>query len=241
MINRHYQGFTLIELLIAITISSGVILLVYQALDGAISTEERVTETTNNINGLQRVWRYMQDDFLHAIPRQWVDQSNNTQPAMQGLLSDRQSASSALEVAQDSQILSFIRSGEHNFFNKPQSDMQHVVYRLSKEEIDSSNTSVEDDFTDANSTTISLWRDYWRPIDSEASDAKALLLLDDIKDIQIRYLSSKSQRVDDTSWIGGWPESVAQSNQLPIAIEVTISTHTLGEAKRVFLLSDNDG
>ncbi len=229
-INSNPHGFTLVELLIAIAISAALMLLAYQAFSGAINVEGRVKQATENLNDLQRTWRYMQDDLFHTVPRPWIDQFDTVQPAMTGLLSDRQTLDSTLAVSTDSHLLRFVRSGAHNFFDQPQSDLQHIVYRLSKSE-----SEVPDKFT------ISVWRDYWRPIDSVSEpDIKSLKLLDDLQEIQFLYLSQSAQRVDDQSWLGGWPESDEQGDQLPIAVEVAITTDALGETKRIFLLSDGN-
>jgi general secretion pathway protein J len=69
---------------------------------------------------------------------------------------------------------------------------------------------------------------------------KSRLLLDNIKNIQLRYLSVHSESASDQAWITGWPESVAQRDQLPIAIEVTIDLEGLGETIRLFALTDHE-
>ncbi len=232
MAKKNTNGFTLIELLVALAVGAGIILLAQQALSGAINTEARVNQSMKSVNGMQRTWQLLGDDLLHAIPRQSVDQFGNTQAAMAGLLSDRLSQSSTLAVNDDSYLLRFVRGGDENFFELPRSDLYMVGYRLTVKE----DTGFTADESEGN---IRLWRDHWRPIDSaNEPNVKRRLLLDNIKTIQFRYLSGNSQTTEDQAWITGWPESVAQNDQLPIAVEVTIDVERIGEVKRIFLLSD---
>jgi type II secretion system protein J len=238
IVTMKAKGFTLIEMLVALAIGSSIALLAYQALSGSINIEERVNHVTRQTNGLQRVWQFLGDDIQHAIARPWNDYLGNTQPAMFGLLGDRQSQSSSLSIGQDSHLLRFVRSGENNFLNLQRSNLQVVGYRITLDE------SVEENQNaglESEKGKIQLWRDYWRPVDSvNDPKIKTRLLLDNIKTVQFRYLPSDSKSADDQEWITGWPESTAKSEVLPIAIEVAIEVEGMGEILRIFSLIDTD-
>ena len=224
-------GFTLIELLVALGLGAVIALLSYQALDGAIKIESRVSKLTQQMNSVQRVWQFFADDIQHAVPRPWKDNFGNPQPVMLGLLGDRLSQGSGLVVGDDSYLLRFVRSGEINFLDVPRSNLQAVGYRITADETDGN-------FANDNAEpTVSLWRDYWRPVDSVNDPVvKSRLLIDNIDSIRFRYLSNDSQTAEDEAWITGWPESKDKSNQLPIAIEITLDVVGVGTIVRLFPL-----
>ncbi|ODS24580.1 type II secretion system protein GspJ [Candidatus Endobugula sertula] len=227
------QGFTLIEMLVALAIGAGITLLAYQALSGALNIEERVREVTTRNNSINRVWQVIADDVQHAVARPWVDYLGGIQPPMFGVLGDRLAQSSVLSNGSDNHLIRFVRSGEKNFFGQTRSNLQLVAYRITEEETDNNN---ED------RGKLSLWRDYWRPIDSvEEPNIKSRRLLDGMKTIHFRYLSRNNDRVNDEAWIEGWPESSEQNSELPIAIEVTIDLNDIGEVTRLFALIEGEG
>ncbi|MGS2718579.1 type II secretion system minor pseudopilin GspJ [Eionea flava] len=226
------RGFTLIEMLVALGIGAVIALLSYQALSGAINIESRVSQLTQQMNATQRVWHFFADDFQHTVARPWQDSFGNQQPVMVGLLGDRLSQGAGAAVGDDSYLLRFVRSGDHNFLRRPRSNMQLVGYRITAN--DTSNDSGE---SLSSEPTVSLWRDYWRPIDgADESDVKSLLLIDNIHAVRFRYLSSESQTAADEAWITGWPESDQKNNTLPIAIEISLDIVGIGSVTRLFPL-----
>ncbi len=230
---RKAQGLTLIEVLIAITIGAAATLLAYQALSGAIRIEERVSEVSEQTKSLQRLWQFLNDDIQHVVARPRNDYLGNAQPALSGLLGDRQSQSSSASVGEDSHLLRFVRAGENNIFQQQRSNLQVVGYRIIQDD------EIESD--DNEPANIQLWRDYWRPVDGgQEPEIKSRLLLEKIKSIQFRYLSGESESVDDQAWVTGWPESATQNAQLPIAVEVTIDVDELGEIMRLFTVINDE-
>jgi general secretion pathway protein J len=227
----HGDGFTLIEMLVALAIGAVIALLSYQALDGAIKIESRVSKLTQQMNSIQRVWQFFADDIQHAVPRPWRDTFGNTQPVMLGLLGDRLPQGSGLAVGDDSYLLRFVRSGENNFLDIPRSNLQAIGYRITADETDE---SLADNDAEP---TVSVWRDYWRPVDAVNDPVvKSRLLIERINSIRFRYLSSESQTAEDEAWITGWPESEDKNNLLPVAIEVTLDIVGVGTVVRLFPL-----
>jgi general secretion pathway protein J len=230
-VKPYSRGFTLIELLVALGLGAVIALLSFQALDGAIKIESRVSKITQQMNSVQRVWQFFADDIEHAVPRPWKDNFGNTQPVMLGLLGDRLSQGSGVSLGDENYLLRFVRSGENNFLNIPRSNLQAIGYRITADEVD------ENFANDNTEPTVSLWRDYWRPIDSVNDPlVKSRLLIENIKSIRFRYLSGNSQTAEDEAWITGWPESGDKNDQLPIAIEVTIDVVGVGALVRLFPL-----
>ncbi len=226
----YHKGITLIEMMVALTIGAGISLLTYQALSGALDTEKRVTEITAKTTDVSRVWQLLHNDIQHALPRPWVDELGNRQPALEGLFSDRQSQSSALSVGDDQYLLRFVRSGERAFLSQPRAQMQVVGYRIAQQENTAEYQETEQ---------VSLWRDYWQPVDRvEASEIKSRRLLDGINSIAFRYLSVEQSSTESSAWISGWPETNELYEQLPIAIEITMDIEGIGEIVRLFSLVD---
>lgn len=233
---KSQQGFTLIEMLVAMGIGALIALLAYQALSGAVNIESRVSQLTQQMSSAQRVWHFFADDFQHAVARPWQDNFGNQQPAMVGLLGDRLSQGTSATVGDDSHLLRLVRSGEHNFLNRPRSNMQVVGYRITANDNELTDGGVVNNATDE--PTVSLWRDYWRPIDgADESTIRSRLLIDNIYSVRFRYLPGDSQTAADEAWVTGWPDSSQKNNTLPIAIEIRLDIAGVGTVTRLFPLA----
>ncbi len=241
---NHNRGFTLIEMLVALGIGAAISVMAYQALSGTIRTEERVTEVTKEIEQIDRAWKFIGEDLRHAVARPWLNQFKQPQPAMFGLLGDRQAQSSSISTGNDTYLLRFVRSGRHNLFDRPRSDLEIVAYRIALDDSsDDAENSFDGNSVDGNSAegNIVLWRDYWSPIDSVSEPTiKSRRLLDNITTISFRYLAQNSSSTKDEAWITGWPKTSGASEELPLAVEVTMELKSLGEVKRLFELTASD-
>lgn len=213
--------------MIALAIGAMLAIAAFQAFYSAQKAETSVKQTMDNVNDMVRVWQFLGDDLQHAVARQWKDSLGSEQPAMRGLLGDRLSQSAATAILDDSALLRFMRHGNINFFEQAQSDLMIVAYRLVAEE------------DSADEPLLSLWRDYWHPVDAvQEPVVRSRLLFQNISAMRMRYLAADSQSTEDQAWITGWDSS--ENGQLPIAVEVTIETGSLGEIVRLFALSQQN-
>ncbi|MFT6791107.1 MAG: general secretion pathway protein J [Cellvibrionaceae bacterium] len=217
-------GFTLIEMLIAVAIGAAISVMAYTSLAGAIRADERVKQVVREIDEVDRVWQYLGNDLLFALPRPWVNALGTTKAPMLGVDGDILSQSDVIIAGEEDYLLQFIRGNRENLLNRPQSNLYMVGFRL---------TQADD------SELKSLWRDSWTPVDgSTEPKMQQRLLATGIEEIRFEYLPATFQEYNDQAWLSGWPPSrPAGSISLPAAVKVRINLASLGETERVFTLS----
>ncbi len=212
------------EMVIAMSIAAGLAVAAYGALNSTIKAEEKIKTVTQVVDEHDRVWQYLASDLLYAVPRTWLDRNGEYQSAMIGVLGDRLSQSDI--VSSEDYILQFVRGSRDNLLNLPRSSLMAVGYRVTQ---------------DAESSTKTLWRDSWAPIDLvDEPQVQQRLLLEGIDSLAFRYLPHTADSMEDAAWKEGWPANQTDSNAkytLPVAIEVTIESKTMGKIIRLFPLS----
>lgn len=109
--------------------------------------------------------------------------------------------------------IEFTRGGWRNPLNTSRSNFERVRYTLSGEKLLRSN-----------------WRVLDRAQDSAAADAS---LLDDVIGMRWRFMDSQLE------WLDEWPSSATEllspdQAPLPLAVELTLDTHSLGEMRFLF-------
>jgi general secretion pathway protein J len=124
-------------------------------------------------------------------------------------------------------LLRFTRTGWHNPNDHPRSNMQRINYRLEEG---------------------GLWRDSYPVLDRAAdTEPQTVLLLDQVDDLQLTFLSSVEElqvqtggtSVDTTNWRENWvANSSAPGEELapPVAIEMTLQLEDWGELRRMYAL-----
>ena len=212
------QGFTLLEVLLAMVISALIALMAYQALDGATRGAERTNAAFEEINRIDRAWQIIGTDMRNVL------QPDGRNTVFQG---------DSLQAAggdADQMLLLFKRRGWVNFSNLPRSDLQLVSYRLAEGK---------------------LWRDFMPDFNRELAridmedDAYHQLLLEDVEDVQLRFLhlgiitsegKSALQGTEFTKkWLETWPDTTQQGTAgLPLAVEVSITLKGVGPSARLF-------
>ena len=80
---KNQAGFTLVELLIALTISSVISVMAYQAVSGAVSLQTRTEAHASEMEKVQRAMWWMEQDFIQLAPRTVSDGLGTALPAFQ--------------------------------------------------------------------------------------------------------------------------------------------------------------
>ncbi|MDZ4260935.1 MAG: type II secretion system minor pseudopilin GspJ [Pseudomonadota bacterium] len=224
---RPQAGFTLLEVMIALVISALIAMMAFQSLDAADEGATRTNEVLAEINRLDRAWQLIGSDIRHVIPPTAADR--NTVFKAESLRSSGENA--------DQLVLLFKRRGWVNFSNLPRSDLQLVGYRV---------------------TDGKLWRDFspernleLSDIDLEDEDGFHQLLLEDVEDLQLRFLfqgaiTSKGKSALEGSefsddWLHQWPDNNQQgasAQDLPLAVEITIELKGVGSSVRLFAMPE---
>lgn len=210
--------------MIALVISAIIAVMAFQSLDAADRGATRTNEALNEINKVDRAWQLIAADLRHILPpgpndQTWVFRGENLDGSADGA---------------DQVLLIFKRRGWVNFSNLPRSDLQLVSYRI----LDGK-----------------LWRDFapeynlqLADIDLEEDDGFHQLLLENVEDIQLRFLhqgaiGSRGKSVlegreftDD--WLKDWPDPTTGATGLPLAIEITIQIKGVGSIARLFALPE---
>jgi general secretion pathway protein J len=221
--NRHYQkGFTLLEMVIAIALSALVAAMAYESFDGASRNAERTRDVLNEVNKLDKAWQLIGQDMRNIVPLSPLIASPQLKFEAASL---KTKGKDAFQV-----IMLFSRRGWVNPLGRVRSDLQHVNYRLAEGK---------------------LWRDYLpernmplENIDFER-DSFHQLLLDNVIDVQLRFLSDVRIKADDKSVLEGseytrnwepmWPPVNATGGAaMPVALEITIELEGGGRSVRLF-------
>lgn len=210
--------------MIALVISAIIAVMAFQSLDSADRGATRTNEVLNEINKIDRAWQIIGTDLRHIVPpigtdRTWIFKGDS----LNGSGEDA-----------DQVLLIFKRRGWVNFSNRQRSDLQLVEYRL----LDGK-----------------LWRDFapeynllLADVDLEEDDGLHQLLLEDVEDVQIRFLhqgaiasrgkSALEGREFTDDWLQDWPDATTGAVGLPLAIEITIQLNGVGTIARLFALPE---
>ena len=216
-------GFTLLEMVIAIALSALVAAMAYESFDAASRNAGRTRELISDVGKLDKAWQLIGQDMRNILP------INAQAPSPQ----TRFEASSLKTKGKNSfQVLMlFARSGWINPLGRVRSDLQQVNYRIAEGK---------------------LWRDYLPerniPLETIDFERESLhqLLLDNVTDVQLRFLSpaliksggkSVLEGSDYTNnWEPTWPPLNAGSagGLMPIAVEITIEIEGVGRSAKLF-------
>ncbi len=220
------RGVTLIELLIAIVISAIVASLAYASLDASRRATERGSANINEINNVESLFQALQADFDHIVDRRLPDAVTSTtigrgSPPFSG---GEILAQEVIDMP-GAYVLRMVRDGWSNPLQQQRSDLQRVAYRLDEDG--------------------RLWRDYWseRNQPLEELPLGQRLLTEGVDEFRIRFLPAAPTDFTEGAWQLSWPASDTQvqnnvrRNVFPAAVEVTLSTESLGEIQRLFVLA----
>lgn len=215
-------GFTLLEVLIALGITAVIATIAYQSLSSAADGAETTRRVFVEVNQLDRAYQLISADLRQVL---------TPEPGPHGtrFVFAGGSLRASGEFAEQG-VLLLSRRGWSNLLERERSDLQRVAYRVSegklyREFLPERNLRDEDiDFV---------------------YDAYQQTLLEDLKDIQVRFLSKQDIQnrgrgmLDgayySSNWEPEWPSPNAASIlELPIAVEVTIELEGASKTTRLF-------
>lgn len=221
---RSQAGFTLLEMVIAIALSALVAAMAYESFDGASRNAERTREVLDSVNKLDKAWQLIGQDMRNIVPLN--AELPNTQVRFEAA-SQNTKGKDTFQV-----IMIFARRGWVNPLGRMRSDLQQVNYRVAEGK---------------------LWRDYLperniplENIDFER-DSLHQLLLNDVLDVQVRFLSVAQIKANgksvleggeySKSWEPMWPPvggASAGGSPMPVALEISIELEGVGRSVRLF-------
>jgi general secretion pathway protein J len=224
-VNKRYgqRGFTLIEMVIAVALSALVAAMAYESFDGASRNAARTREVLDGVNKLDKAWQLIGQDMRNIVPLN--AELPNPQVRFEAA-SQKTKGKDTFQV-----VMVFARRGWVNPLGRMRSDLQQVNYRVAEGK---------------------LWRDYLpernlplENIDFER-DSFHQLLLGDVIDVQVRFLSEAQIKANGKSvlegneysnaWEPTWPpiNNGAGGSAMPVALEISIELEGVGRSARLF-------
>jgi general secretion pathway protein J len=219
---RSQQGFTLLEMVVAIALSALVAAMAYQSFDGASRNAARTRDVLNDVNKIDKAWQLIGQDMRNIVPLSPLLASPQIKFEAGSL---KTKGKNTFQV-----IMFFSRRGWVNPLGRVRSDLQQVNYRIAEGK---------------------LWRDYLpernMPLENIDFERESFhqLLLDDVVDVQLRFLSDARIKAEGKSvleggdysknWEPTWPPvNAVGAAPMPIALEITIETEGGGRSVRLF-------
>lgn len=214
--HRRTHGFTLIEVLVASAITALIGIIAYGFLGSALDAQTSQQRQADRLNELNLFFVVLARDVRQAVKRPIrTEFGEETEPAVFG--------GPGTEY-----LLSLTRGGWYNPRGVVRSSLQRVAYGLNdKQEIE---------------------RAAWQMLD-RASDQNIYksVVLTGVEEVYFRFLEQNQLRVDDDEiakeWSESWPPESVQLQQgqtyeeLPVAIEITLTLQDLGEVRRIYALA----
>ncbi len=207
------RGFTLIEVLVASAITAIIGIIAYGFLGSALDAQGSQQQQADRLNELNLFFVALARDVRQVVNRPIrTEFGTESEPAVFG--------GPGTEY-----LLSLTRGGWYNPRGAARSSLQRVAYGLNEEQ--------------------EIQRVAWYMLD-RASDQNVYkaVALTGVEEVFFRFLEQKQVRVDDDEvakeWSDSWPPGSFQPqpgqtyNELPVAIEITLTLQDLGEVRRIF-------
>ncbi len=204
--NAPARGFTLLELLVALAVFAIMAIAAYSGLSNVLFTRAAVETENRRLAMTQLAFYRLAQDLEQVVQRGVRDEYGEAQPALRGNV-------------QDSEALLFTRAGWDDPLGQPRATLQRVAYRLREGR---------------------LWRLYWTVLDRGGlAEPHEIMLLDRVRELRLRFLDQ------DNAWRNDWPPPADNSSdparkpkpdQLPRAVEISLTLEDWGEITRLLLL-----
>ena len=211
---QRESGFTLIEVLVASALTALIGVIAYGFLSTALDAQASQQTQADRLNEINLFFTALARDVRQAVDRNIRDEFGETEPAVLG-------------GPGSEYLLSLTRGGWYNPRAVVRSSLQRVAYGLNDEQ--------------------EIERVAWHMLDraSEQNVYKAVAL-SAVEEVYFRFLAQDEVRVDPDdvgkNWHESWPREDLQfrnsgAGPLPVAIEITLTLHDLGEVRRIFALA----
>ncbi len=215
-IPRRTRGFTLIEVLVASAITAIIGIIAYGFLSSALDAQVSQQQQADRLNELNLFFVALARDVRQAVNR----------PIRTEFGEELESA--VLGGPGTEYLLSLTRGGWYNPRAVVRSSLQRVAYGLNeKQEIE---------------------RVAWHMLDrASGQNVYKAVALTGVEGVFFRFLEQDQVRVDDDEiakeWSESWPPESFQPQpgqtyeELPVAIEITLTLEDLGEVRRIYALA----
>jgi len=149
---------------------------------------------------------------MHDVTRALaVIERDLSQVVYRGIRDEYGDPKPALEMGLDDYLIEFTRTGWRNPLFRPRGDLQRVAYA----------------FDDGR-----LVRHFWRVLDrAEDGEPVTQVLMEDLESVRVAGFDIAGEAADT------WPQVTEDAESLPVAIEVILSSKTLGDLRRVVPLT----
>ena len=203
---RILGGFTLVELLVALLVFAIMATAAYSGLHHVLLTRAAVEQQNRRLAAVQMAVFRIEQDIQQAVPRGIRDEYGDPQPALRG-------------GALLNEALILTRTGWDNPLGQMRANVQRVAYRLQEGR---------------------LWRLHWEVLDRGGRlMPRETLLLEQVQGFETRFLDQAGE------WRSDWPllmpdghshDAAFNPDQLPQAVEVTLTLEDWGAIRRLFPL-----
>ncbi|WP_462150576.1 type II secretion system minor pseudopilin GspJ [Pseudoalteromonas xiamenensis] len=175
------KGFTLIEVMMALAILAVVVMATHQILESTMNAKEASEDTLTELEKLQTVFRFMDQDFSQLSTR--IVRNESGDKATSYIVHGRYQFESQYDG------IGFIRDGWINPINLlPRSELQAVGYRVMDDKLER------------------LYRIYVDQLDG--TEPKVQVLLNDVEELKFEFLD-KAQKWQDEWKMQALPLAVA--------------------------------
>ncbi|MFC0119988.1 type II secretion system minor pseudopilin GspJ [Pseudoalteromonas xiamenensis] len=175
------KGFTLIEVMMALAILAVVVMATHQILESTMNAKEASEDTLTELEKLQTVFRFMDQDFSQLSTR--IVRNESGDKATSYIIHGRYQFESQYDG------IGFIRDGWINPINLlPRSELQAVGYRVMDDKLER------------------LYRIYVDQLDG--TEPKVQVLLNDVEELKFEFLD-KAQKWQDEWKMQALPLAVA--------------------------------
>lgn len=201
------QGLTLIELLIAVAVFAVLSALAYGGLNNVLLTSSRTQVEAEKLTVLQMAMRYLQRDVDQMVNRPIRDQYGDEQPPL-----------ISAEHSDEEALISFTRAGWTNPAEQLRSTLQRVAY----------------DYDEENEEFVRIT---WTALDGATEENELITtLLESVTELEFRFMDEQGDW--QTAWppLQQQPQPGSDAATLPKALEVTLTTESWGEIRRILLL-----